>query len=42
VTAFLAYACLVLEPDFEGPADRGLGERGFDQVGEVFLKASSA
>jgi len=42
VAAFLAYARFVLEPDFDRSADGGFRERGFDQVGEVFLKVSSA
>ena len=42
VAALLAYARFVLEPDFEGAADGGFRERGFDQVGEVFLKVTSA
>jgi hypothetical protein len=42
VTAFLAYAGFVLEPDFQGSAGGGPGERGFDQAGEVFIKAASA
>ena len=42
VSALLAHAGLVLEPDFYGATKRGLGERGFDQIGEVFLKAASA
>src|SRR6202035_4119340 len=42
VTAFLAYAGLVLKPDFERAALCGLRKRGPDQIGEVFLKAASA
>src|SRR5580698_1329425 len=42
VTALLTYARFILKPDFQRPAGRGFRERGFDQVGEVFLKASSA
>ena len=42
VAAFLPYASLVLEPDFERASGRRRGKRGSDQIGEVFLKASSA
>jgi len=42
VAAFLADPGFVLEPDFYRAAGRGGREGGFDQVGEVFLKAASA
>ncbi len=42
MAALLAYASLILEPDFEWTAGCGLGEFGVDQIGEVFLKAASA
>ena len=42
VAALLAYAGFVLKPDFEGTAGGRLGQRGFDQAGEVFLKVASA
>ena len=42
MAALLTYASFVLKPDFDWMIDCDFRERGFDQVGEVFLKASSA
>jgi len=42
VAAFLTDAGFILKPNFYWAADRGVGERGSDQVGEGFLKMTSA
>ena len=40
--ALLTDPRLVLEPDFERPAARSLGDRGSYRLGKVFLKVSCA